>query len=168
MQIPAYFQLLANLALLVLIGGVAWGGYRSGRRQADLQVAKSARLEALVERYQINREDADFLHLLLLNEAGMYTAQEQEKRGGILLYATLISGVLALITLTYVYWTRVVDLLRLTGSLIASPAYAASQDAAVRGQLSWVMPWLLLMVLVVMAIAFLGSIVVLLTGKDTP
>ncbi|RVA36639.1 hypothetical protein EN935_01705 [Mesorhizobium sp. M7D.F.Ca.US.004.03.1.1] len=163
--------------IAVTVGTAAAGalfgyiGYRSGGKQVERLYERKRRLDAILNKYEIHKEDRTAIaDIVLMNDKPDTQVYEINVRSK---YATLliaISGTIAILALTLQSFAKIwQDIKELIDTLIPS-AYGATTavDPPVKVDLSWMVPWVILLILVVMALAFLGSMIVLLTTKDIP
>ena len=75
-----------------------------------------------------------------------------------------VAGLLGILFALYNFF----DYVGLFASLLVTIAYAQQpQSVPVSTEMAWMMPWIVGGILVVMAVAFVGSIITLLVSKDT-
>lgn len=146
-------------------------GYRSGAKQVERLYERKRRLDAILKKYDISKEDRVAIDdIVLINDKPDVQVYEFNVKPYWSTALMAIVGTIGLIAAATKFAPKIWEqLMLLLSSAVFQAAYAATAgDPPVKADLSWLVPWVVLMILVVMAIAFLASMVVLLTTKDVP
>ncbi|MER9841096.1 hypothetical protein NKJ59_07565 [Mesorhizobium australicum] len=162
--------LLVAVTMGTAVAGVlsAYLGYRSGAKQVERLYERKRRLDSILNKYDLSVEDRNNIaDLVLMSERPETQSQEVRPSYPTALPTAVMaaSGSIAIIALSAKYWAQIKQII--TDTLFPS-AYGATVavDPPVKVDLSWMVPWIIALILVVMVVAFLGSMLVLLTTKD--
>jgi len=161
------FEFLPLVALLagILSSFLATGllGQRKGRRDILEDVEFSKRVVATLRQHPgFSEEQLAFVEKSLVEATTGRTVERHERR---YLIFVGVAGLLGILFALY----RFLDYIGILASLLITTAYAQPAPSnPASSEMAWMMPWIVGGILVVMAIAFVGSIVTLLMAKDTP
>lgn len=159
-----FLPLVALLAGIVSsIAASSFLGRRKGREDVREDVEFSKQVVQTLRNSQGFSEDQLAYVQKALTEAAMDRTVERSERGYLIFVA--VAGLLGILFALYNF----IDYMGLFASLLITAAYAQQPQAApVSNEMAWMMPWIVGGILVVMAVAFVGSIITLLVSKDTP
>ncbi|MES0218013.1 hypothetical protein NKL07_21950 [Mesorhizobium sp. C280B] len=157
------------MVVLVSIGG--FFSYRTGGREVRRRKARhermAARLDVLFDIYKMEARHRDEI-MRYMRYGDQFEIQVSKASYSMMTIMAAVLGVLSL-ALTLFFWFR--RWLHVS-SLFVSTAFAQSAvtppPEAAKPDLGWMIPYVALMVIAIIGIAFLGSIGVLWVTKDTP
>jgi hypothetical protein len=150
---------------LVVLFGLVLGIYmgRSDRRRRDATYKKRIQqIGDVVDRYNMTPEDRATI-LSLIPEPRAVDIVRVDRDVSVVTYIFLAGGLIGAILALYTIARQLLG----KGNLLIGMAYGAETPAAPKVDVGWMLPWILALIMGVMAITFLGSVATIFLTKDS-
>ena len=158
--------MLGGLAYAAIQVYAYWLGRRDYRITFEVERARVSEIIDQVDKVKsLTADEKEQLSRLLVEEA--IDLAGRNMRMSYITIASAIAGLTSIVTIALAY--REVILEKIFGTLsLIPPAFAQNTPQPPKADLTWMVPWIVTILLAVMAIAFLGSLLTLLVTKDIP